>query len=352
MLAAGRTGGAVVSAGGKALISSGGVVSETTVLSGGAVDVYSRGVASGMKLSGGKAAISAGGGAVGATAISGGVLYALAAGTTTDTAVSGGGYELVSSGGVAGETTVLSGGAEDVYSGGLDNHGIVSKGGVEAIYSGGAAGDLTVLAGGRLVDNGEVRIGGAGTLDGTLSGSGAIVETGGGDLLISGSGAAFSGKTVISGGTIELGTAGALGAGSVTFAEPSTGSAVLQIDAGDAPKAGGDFANTLVDFNGADEEIDLRSIAFVSGAWAKVVGSTLVLTDGGKTYTFKIAGGVADAYPVLSDGHGGTLIDPKVAAFAQTAAAFAPSDAAKTALVSSASPTAQTPFLHAAAGHP
>jgi hypothetical protein len=55
---------------------------------------------------------------------------------------------------------------------------------------------------------------------------------------------------------------------------------------------------------------------------------------------------------VLSDGHGGTLIDPKavhpkVVAFAQAAAAFAPSDAAKTALVSSTSPTGQTPFLHA-----
>jgi hypothetical protein len=60
---------------------------------------------------------------------------------------------------------------------------------------------------------------------------------------------------------------------------------------------------------------------------------------------------------VLSDGHGGTLIDPraapkgidpKVLAFAHTLAAFAPSDAANTALVSSVS-TAQTPFLHATA---
>jgi hypothetical protein len=52
---------------------------------------------------------------------------------------------------------------------------------------------------------------------------------------------------------------------------------------------------------------------------------------------------------VLSDGHGGTLIDPKVVAFAQTAAGFAPSDAARTAPVSSASPSGQTPFLHATA---
>ena len=66
-----------------------------------------------------------------------------------------------------------------------------------------------------------------------------------------------------------------------------------------------------------------------------------MLTDGGKTYKFKIAGSTAGLYPVLSDGHGGTLIDPKVVAFAQTAATFAPSHAAKTALPSDASPTAQ-----------
>ena len=133
---------------------------------------------------------------------------------------------------------------------------------------------------------------------------------------------------------------------------PSSGSAVLQIDAADAPAAGGAFANTISNFNCANEDIDLTSIAFVAGASAAVIGSTLVLTDGSATYTFNIAGTTAGAYPVLSDGHGGTLIDPKALAFAHTAAAFAPSDAAKTALVSSTSPAAQTSFLHAAAGHP
>jgi hypothetical protein len=139
----------------------------------------------------------------------------------------------------------------------------------------------------------------------------------------------------------------------VDFAEPSTGSAVLQIDAADAPAAGGTFANTIYNFSGANEDIDLASIAFVSGASASVVGGVLVLTDGGKTYAFDLAGTVAAAYPVLSDGHGGTLIDPAVTRFTHNLAAFAPSDAAKTALVSSTSPTGQTPFAHAAAsaGH-
>jgi len=145
----------------------------------------------------------------------------------------------------------------------------------------------------------------------------------------------------------------------VTFVEPTTGSAVLQIDAADAPAAGGTFANVISNFSSAGEDVDLRSIAFVSGASATVVGSTLVLTDGGKTYTFDIAGTMADAYPVLSDGHGGTLIDPtgaaptaidpKALAFTHAVAAFAPADAAATALVSSTSPNGQTAFLHAAA---
>ena len=141
---------------------------------------------------------------------------------------------------------------------------------------------------------------------------------------------------------------------------PSSGSAVLQIDAADAPAAGGAFANTISNFNGANEDIDLTSIAFVAGASAAVIGSTLVLTDGSATYTFNIAGTTAGAYPVLSDGHGGTLIDPttaaahkaldpKVLAFAHTLAAFAPADAANTALVSSTSPNALSLFAHAAA---
>jgi hypothetical protein len=139
----------------------------------------------------------------------------------------------------------------------------------------------------------------------------------------------------------------------VQFVKPATGSAVLQIDAADAPTANETFANTIVNFSSAGEDIDLRSVAYVAGASAKVVGSTLVLTDGGATYTFDISGGPAAAYPVLSDGHGGTLIDPKTVAFAQAAAAFAPSDAAKTALISSTSAMGPTPFPHAAAsaGH-
>jgi hypothetical protein len=113
--------------------------------------------------------------------------------------------------------------------------------------------------------------------------------------------------------------------------------------------AGGTFASTIEGFSGAGEELDLRSLAFVAGASAAVSGGVLVLSDGGKSYDFKLAGTVAGGYLVASDGHGGSVIDPKTGAFAQAAAAFAPSDAGKTALASGASPASQTPFAHATA---
>jgi autotransporter passenger strand-loop-strand repeat protein len=279
--------------------------------------------------SGGQEVVSSGGAASGTTVLSGGGVYVRVSGEIFDALVSNGGKTFISSGGIASGTTLLSGGSEYISSGGvargtditsggqghIDSGGIASgttvgSHGRETISSGGEVRGLSLSAGGVVVDDGEVRIAGAATLGGVLSGSGVLAQTAAGDLLLSGSDAAFTGLTVIEAGTVELATAGALGTGNVQFIEPTTGSAVLQIDAADAPAAGGTFANTIDDFSGANEDIDLRSIAFVSGASASVSGGVLTLTDGGKTYKFNLAGTTAGAYPVLSDGHGGTLIDP------------------------------------------
>jgi len=394
VLVSGGAGRSATLSGGKDDVDSGGVASGTTVLSGGVEYVSSGGVASGAVVrnagqeivrtggvargvtvsTGGVEYLSSGGAASATRVLSGGADAVLASGRASGTLVSAGGREVVSAGGVASATTVLSGGTEYVRASGtayglavaaggaayVDSGGVaaaasVSSGADMVISSGGAANGLALSSGAQLTDDGAVVISGAGTLAGVLLGSGKIAETGGGDLVLSGDGAKFAGGAVISGGTIELATANALGGGYVEFEHPATGSAVLQIDAADAPTPGGTFANVISNFDSAGEDIDLRSIAYVSGASATVVGSTLVLTDGGKTYKFEIAGGAAGAYPVLSDGHGGTLIDPEVTRFAHSLAAFAPSDAAKTALVPSASPAAQTPFVHAAvsatAGH-
>jgi autotransporter passenger strand-loop-strand repeat protein len=350
VLASGTTTATVVSAGGYERVSSGGSASRTTVASAGRLYVYSDGVASVITVSsGGALTVLSGGAASGAVLSSGGEEVVSSGGDGFATTISSGGKAAIYAAGTAVGTTLLSGGLEYILSGAGAEETVVSSGGDEVVSSGGGALGLTVRAGGTVIDDGKMRYSGVGSLDGSLEGSGSIAQTAAGDLVLSGAGAAFSGRAVIEAGTIELATAGALGTGTVQFVEPSTGSAVLQIDAADAPVAGGTFANTLYEFNGANEDIDLRSIAFVSGAKAKIVGSTLVLTDGGKTYTFNVGGTTAGAYPVLSDGHGGTLIDPKAATLTQAIAAFAPPSAATAGPISRTTSSAETPFLHATA---
>jgi autotransporter passenger strand-loop-strand repeat protein len=350
VLASGTTTATVVSAGGYERVSSGGSASRTTVASAGRLYVYSDGVASVITVSsGGALTVLSGGAASGAVLSSGGEEVVSSGGDGFATTISSGGKAAIYAAGTAVGTTLLSGGLEYILSGAGAEETVVSSGGDEVVSSGGGALGLTLRAGGTVIDDGRMRYGGVGSLDGSLEGSGSIAQTAAGDLVLSGAGAAFSGRAVIEAGTIELATAGALGTGTVQFVEPSTGSAVLQIDAADAPVAGGTFANTLYEFNGANEDIDLRSIAFVSGAKAKIVGSTLVLTDGGKTYTFNVGGTTAGAYPVLSDGHGGTLIDPKAATLTQAIAAFAPPSAATAGPISRTTSSAETPFLHATA---
>jgi autotransporter passenger strand-loop-strand repeat protein len=360
VMASGTTTGTQVGDGASELVEAGGFGIATTLSGGG--QVYIHGLADGDIVSnGGQEIIRSSGAASGSTLLSGGVAFVH--GATSGAVVSDGGREIVRSGGVASRTT-LSGGEEDVDAGGVANATTVLSGGLAYVYGatsgaivssggkaivrlGGVASGLLLLSGGVLIDGGEVTYAGSATLAGSLSGSGSIVQTASGALRIGGNGAAFRGVAVISGGTIELATSGALGRGNVQFVEPTTGSAVLQIDVADAPKAGGVFANTISNFSGALEAIDLRSIAFVSGASAKVSGSVLSLTDGGKTYTFNLAGAAAGAYSVLKDKHGGTLIDPAVTNFVQAAAAFAPPGAARAA-IGFASPD-QTPFLHVTA---
>ena len=331
-----------------------GSATDTMVDSTGLAFVYAGGVTSGdTVLSGAEELVSSGGLARSIHVKSGGLDYVRASGTTSASVVSVGGKELVSSGGVASAPKVLSGGAEDVLTGGVASNANVSGSGKLIVSEGGTVIGLSLASGGTLIDNGEVKAIAGATLAGTLSGSGELIGGGSGDLLLSGAGAAFTGDAILEHGTIELATSGALGAGYVQFVSPATGSAVLQIDAADTPAGGGTFANLLSNFSGANEFVDLTGLVWEPNASATVVGDTLVLIDGAQTYTFDLAGSIAGAYPVLEDDNEDVLIDPRgigpkaVAHFAQAAAAFAPSDAAKTALVSSASPAGQSPFLHA-----
>jgi autotransporter passenger strand-loop-strand repeat protein len=384
VMLSGTTTGTEVLGGGREYVSSGGVASGTTVLSGGAGEIYTGGRASGTKILG-REYISSGGSGARIKVYDGGADYVMARGETTGTEVISGGKELISAGGSANGTFVESGGLEYVYadatasgtriltggrayvsSGGSALAMTVSSGGTAYVMTAGVAGNVVVSSGGTLLisaravvnglvlnsggkvfDAGTINIAGARTLSGALSGAGSIAETGASDLVLGGADAGFSGPAVISGGTIELAAAGAVGTGSVVFASP-TAAATLQIDAGDAPAAGGTFATTISNFSGANDDIDLRSVAFVAGASARVSGSTLVLTDGGATYKFKLAGSIVGSFPVVSDGHGGTLIDPRVVAFTQAGASFAPSAAANAPLSSSRTSSSLSLLVHAA----
>ena len=260
--------------------------------------------------------------------------------TAFSTIVSSGGTETALAGGVANGATILAGGtlsgpgalidvatdagkilgvavsgALTVSSGGLVSGGSIASGGTVTVLAGGVVQALTVSSGGTLIDNGSAVYSGstATTFAGALSGSGTVTEQGTGSLVFNGADSGFAGTVVISGGTVELATSGGVGKAAVTFAS-TAGSATLQIDAADTPAAGTTFSSTLNNFDQTFDGLDLRGVAFVSGATAVVSGTTLVVTDGGKVYDFKLGGTIGASYHVTSDGHGGTLVyDPPLA---------------------------------------
>jgi autotransporter passenger strand-loop-strand repeat protein len=263
--------------------------------------------------------------------LSGGVDVVVASGVASATVLSRG-AEWVASGGLAVGATVSSGGTQTVFTGGLASGTVVSSQGSLIVSAGGVARNAAVLSGGALIDNGKLLVSDGRTLAGSLSGSGWIAETGHNTLVLADSGAGFAGRAIISHGVIELATATAIGSGAVVFAAPPAVEAVLRVDAADSPIAGGTFANLLSNFDGGGEGLDLRGVAFHTGAKAVVSGAVLTLSEGGKTYNFKLGGGMAASYQVTNDGGGGTLINPLAAALAHRMAAFRAVDAASPTL--------------------
>jgi hypothetical protein len=168
-------------------------------------------------------------------------------------------------------------------------------------------------------------------------GTGALVLNGTGTLLLSAANT-FTGGVTLQAGALELAASGAGGTGAISFA-PTTGSAVtLRIDAADSPVAGATFVNILSNFDAASDILDLKGIAFVSGAKAVLSGATLTVTDGGKVYDFTLAGTAATTYGASNDGTGGTLVtvtttatipavQPGTHAFVQALAALTPTPA-------------------------
>jgi autotransporter-associated beta strand protein len=217
--------------------------------------------------------------------------------------------------------------------------------------------NLTDPAGATVIDNGALTIASAAsaTFAGVLSGSGGLTEDGPGVLTLSGTGSAFSGEVTISGGSVVLAKAGAIGAGAIAF-EAAGASVTLKIGSGAAPTSGGTFANTLTDFDNTGDSVDLTALTWSAGAVAILSGSILTLTDGGKSYNFNLAGETDSAYAVTSDTGGGTLITPSgegdVVRFAQVIAAFgATSNAQIEAITATAAHSAHGWFTQPASPH-
>ncbi len=301
--------GTLVSSGGSETVQAGGLASGGVVTISGAEIVRSGGVVSALTISsGGSATVQSGGVTVGVTVTLGGTETVQSGGLGSKSVIKG--VELVRSGGATRGDTISSGGAETLSLGAVASGTLVSSGATLTILSGAAARGLTLPLGGVVIDNGALVISGATptTLAGTLSGSGTLVENGPGTLILSGADTGFAGGVVISGGVVELAKAGGVGSSSITFASSAV-SATLLIETADQPAVGATFASTLDNFDQTYEGLDLRGLAYVSGATAVLSGSTLVLTDGGKVYNFKMGDTPGAAFTVKSDGLGGTLIN-------------------------------------------
>jgi len=276
-------------------------------------EIYAVGVSSGARLilsgGAGSAIMVHAGGLVSGAGLASGNLY----GATSDD-------------GVVTDMTVQSGGVLDVLSGGEATSSLANSAASIVIASGGLGRDLAVASGGALVDDGVLSFDASATLSGALSGGGVLKVTGGA-FTQAGDASGFTGRTVISGGTVKLSTATGLGAGSIAFEAAGGASAALILTVASRPKTGKTFAETLVDLNTPSESLDLAHLAFVSGATAKLVGDTLTLADGAYSARFTLAGATAAGYAVASDGHGGTLVTAGGSAamgFAQAMAAFEP----------------------------
>jgi autotransporter passenger strand-loop-strand repeat protein len=276
-----------------------GVISGTTLLSGGIDMVFSGGVASSTNISsGGIEVISSGSVANGASVKGTEVTF----GTVSGATVSSGGIEVVSSGGTESATVVSSGGTDVVASGGTE-FGTQLRGGQDVVLAGGTASGTTVSSGLQDVFG---------------LASGTIVSSGGFELVFSGG---VASGTTISGGFMEVMSGGSIGgaAGTVSFA----GSGSLQLDDSQhfLGRVGGFQSGTLLDLS------DIPFVGTTTVGFMQAAGSaTLTVSDHmGHTANLTLLGMfMAGQFNIAADGHGGTVVfDPPVSSSDPTQLALA-----------------------------
>ena len=268
----------IISRGGVAVVSSGSVVSGTTLFAGGTLELLGNATDPGLTWSGGTLEIGSGATASGLTVGSGQTLVATGGfglgsggGVTVGAMISAGGSEIMSLGGTANSTTVSSGGQLNVQSGGVAVSATVGPGGSEVVFSGGtdiaATVDGTQIVSG--VASGVVLDGGAD--QNVVSGgraSGTVISAGDVQIVSSG-GTAVSGT--ISSGGVELVLSGGVDSGTTV----GSGGTLIVLSGGSA---------TGQTFNPGSVDLDSRGVVLVSG-------STIISATTGVLSGIVISGG-------------------------------------------------------------
>jgi hypothetical protein len=142
---------------------------------------------------------------------------------------------------------------------------------------------------------------------GYTAGSTGIVKTGLGTVILTGSNT-FTGGSTIDAGTLDIAAGASAGSGTITFGATT---ATLQIDA--ALANGATFANTIADFTGAHDIIDLTALSDVgNNASASFNSLNDVLTVEGTSSSVKFqlakADYTGDAWMATNDGSNGTEV--------------------------------------------
>ena len=208
------------------------------------------------------------------------------------------------SGSIAESSSVMIG-----ANGTLDVSGVSSSAIVNDLA--GVAGSLIHLGGSSLTV--MEAMGAATSFAGVISDGGVAGGTGG-SLIVEGAGTltltsanTYTGGTLLTGATLELGAVGAAGGThAITFA----GNGDLMIDtaalSGTAPTQS--FGNAINGFDGTDV-IDLGGTGFAAGGMATIHNGLLTVVENGDTVTLHLNGvGNAQGFTLTNDGHGGVFI--------------------------------------------
>jgi autotransporter passenger strand-loop-strand repeat protein len=282
------------------LVSAGGTAVSTDVIDGGNQFVFASGVAIATTVDDGQQILSSGGTAIGALVNADGVQYNQ--GGTSFNATVNGGYQVTETDGATGtsgtsiNTYVTDSGVELVATNGFTSGTRVISGGVEQVLTSGVSSDTQVFAGGtELVAAGYTK--GAGT---SIS---AAVASGGTEIV--GSGGLASG-TMLQGGTLVL-QSGAAVSGSESFGAGTSGGLLLDEE---AETGGATLNGTTVSgwdpASNADDQLDFRSISFVSGTTMTVAAWVGTFVENSITYSVNLAGTPDGTYGAYNDGDGGT----------------------------------------------